>query len=65
MVCVLHKAGAHRSYTAEVSHLGSGETRTCIHSSASFLMCGFHVVGSEVADSTQGWEQDLESSYNQ
>lgn len=61
MVCVLHKAGAHGHYTAEVSNLGSGETRTCIRSSVSFLMCGFHVVGSEVASSTQGWEQDLES----
>ena len=65
MVCVLHKAGARGSYTAKVSHPGSGKTRTCIHSSASFLMCGFHVVGSEVANSTQGREQGLESSYNQ
>lgn len=61
MVYVLHEAGAHGRHTAEVSHLGSGETRTCIRSSVSFLMCGFHVVGSEVANSTQGWEQDLES----
>lgn len=61
MASVLHEAGAHGRYTAEVAHLGSGETRTYVHSSASFLMCAFHVVKSEVANSTQGWEQDLES----
>lgn len=62
MASVLHEAGAHGRYTAEVAHLGSGAKPGLMFiPQASFLMCAFHVVKSEVANSTQGWEQDLES----